>query len=209
MNKQEFTNIQEIPTLEQPKHSAYYKVINNEITINDYCKIYCKDRNICNKSMFMCLQMSRMRLERDKEYDNTRFIDFWENLDNFGLKEYKFYSTTLINNRVVTTLQRTVKIRCVGGEYMSKEKSQMVFVDEVPEMHKGGRAGYNIQEMLDKIPQGKAWVVTEGDYPAIATVREWIKKNAKDKYNAVQRTGKDAKVHLYVTAKTPEKKAKQ
>lgn len=142
-------------------------------------------------------------LNRKKVFnDNLGFFrEFWENLDNFGCKEYHFFATTFIRGRCITLRLRKFKIKCVGGEYMSKEKAKMVFVDEIPEQHRGGRSGYNFEGLLSQIPEGKAWKIGEKDKPSIATVREYVKKHAEG-YDAVQRTI-DGKRYLFVS-KIPE-----
>lgn len=124
------------------------------------------------------------------------FKRFWENIDNFGCKEYVFIRAKFINNRVVYTEQERFKIKCMGGEYMSKEKPKMIFVDKVPTKH-GGRGGYDIEAMLKQIPEGKYWKVSSEDHPSIATIREYIKKNELP-YEAVQRT-ENTKVFLFVS----------
>lgn len=121
---------------------------------------------------------------------------FWENLDNFGCKDYLFYSKTLIRGNALILL-RKIRIKCVGGEYMAKQKNKMVFVDEVPTKH-GGRQGYDFGAMLNQIPEGKAWKIGEKDHPSIATVRDYIKKHQEGKYDAVQRTVGSEK-YLYVS----------
>ena len=134
------------------------------------------------------------------DYSILKFKEFWENLDNFGCKEYIFISTKLINNRLVNRVQSRMVIKCIGGECMPKEKSKMVFVDEIPERN-AGRTGYDFDGLLNQIPEGKAWKVGEKDYPSIATVRAYVRKHAKE-YDAVQRT-EDGKRFLFVS-KIPE-----
>ena len=112
-------------------------------------------------------------------------------------KEYIFISTKLINNRLVNRIQSRMIIKCIGGECMPKEKSKMVFVDEIPE-RKGGRIGYDFELMLKLIPEGKAWKIGVKDYPSITTVRSYVKKHLAKEYDTVQRT-EDEKRFLYVS----------
>lgn len=132
-----------------------------------------------------------------------KFRDFWENIDNFGLREYKFFTTNYIRGKLITIQLRIVKIKCVGGEYMTKQNAKMVFVDEVPIKH-GGRESFDFDSMLSKIPDGKAWKISEEEHPSIATVREYIKKNKSNEFDAVQRTV-EGKKYLYVSKIQKEK----
>lgn len=137
---------------------------------------------------------------------NCSFSCFWENLFNFGCKEYYFFTTRFIKGRCITFRLRTMIIKCIGGEYMSKENPKMVFVDDVPQKH-GGRESFDFDSMLKQIPEGKKWKIGENDHPSIATVREYIKKNKSSEFNAVQRTV-EGKKYLYVF-RVPKKEKKQ
>jgi len=148
-------------------------------------------------------------LERHKndndglDYSILKFKDFWENLDNFGCKDYIFISQKLIRNRVVSKVVRIMRIKCIGGECMPKEKTKMVFVETsaIPVKH-AGKTGFDWESLFSQIPDGKAWKVLVGDKPSIASVRDAVKahnkKTGKDVYDAVQRT-ENGKSALYVS----------
>lgn len=116
------------------------------------------------------------------EYSFSKFWNLCENPKPFVYYiKNKVYITR--DSNLIEKLKEVIKL---------KEKSAMVFVDEVPERH-GGRTGYDIEAMLVQIPDGKAWKVGSKDYPSVATVREYVKKNHAKDYDAVQRTDNGAK----------------
>lgn len=84
------------------------------------------------------------------------------------------------------------KIKCVGGENMTEEKTKLIFVEttSIPKMSK--RTGRDWKKLVTQIPEGKSLVVPEDEYGASASVRSAIKKineELKEKVYAVtQRT---------------------
>lgn len=93
-------------------------------------------------------------------------------------------------------------IKCLGGENMNEEKSELVFIDnaKVPKALKG-KTGRDWNALFEQIPKGKTLIVPES-YGTGATVRDAVKNVnkalGKAVYKAFQRTTANDKVIIYV-----------
>ena len=117
-------------------------------------------------------------------------------------KEYVFVKEKRLYNRKRYFIEDKLKITCLGGEKMSKEKPQLVFVetDKIPKTMKG-RTGRNWKELFTQIPEKKSLVIPK-DMGTGATIRSAVKEVNKELgkavYSATQRTV-DEKTTVYVT----------
>lgn len=118
-------------------------------------------------------------------------------------KEYVHVVETFKRNKPHYHIVKRIVIKCVGGENLSKEKPQLVFVDqtEIPSLVRG-RKSKNWKKLVNQIPEGKAVVVPE-DYGSSATARENIKKInkklGKETFKVTQRTNKNTdKITVYI-----------
>ena len=114
----------------------------------------------------------------------------------FFIKEKRLYS------RKQYFIEDRLKITCLGGEKMSKEKPQLVFVDtdKIPKTMKG-RTGKDWKAIFAQIPEKKSLIITK-DMGTGATARSAVKEVNKELgkavYSATQRTV-DEKTTVYVT----------
>ena len=117
-------------------------------------------------------------------------------------KEYVFVKEKTLYNRKRYLIRDRLKITCLGGENMTKEKPQLVFVEttKIPKTMKG-RTRRNWTELFAQIPEKKSLIVTK-DIGTGATIRTAVKATNKELgkvvYRATQRTV-DEKTTVYVT----------
>ena len=117
-------------------------------------------------------------------------------------KEYVFIKEKHLYNRKRYFVEDKLKITCLGGEKMSKEKPQLVFVDtaKIPKTMKG-RTGRDWKVVFAQIPEKKSLIITK-DMGTGATIRSAVKEVnrelGKAVYSATQRTV-DKKTTVYVT----------
>ena len=95
-----------------------------------------------------------------------------------------------------------IKIKCIGGENMSEENPELVFVktNTIPKMSKG-KTGRDWKTLFALIPEGESLIVPE-DYGTGATVRSAVRelneKLDKEVYSVTQRTVNE-ETTIYVT----------
>ena len=116
-------------------------------------------------------------------------------------KTYVFVEQKHLYHNTRYFIKSKLKIKCVGGESMTKEKSELVFIDsdEIPRAFKG-KVGRKWEELFNQIPEGQSLIVPE-EYGTGATIRKAVKdineRLEKETYKTIQRTV-DEKLIIYV-----------
>jgi len=109
-------------------------------------------------------------------------------------KEYVLVKTRFIRGKPHYYTERKT-IKCIGGESMTKEDPEMMFLDtkDIPVLRRGKRSR-DWKKVFGRIPVNKSWIVPKY-FASSATLRVVARRiNAeleKEAYRVTQRTNKE------------------